>query len=190
LSQPPVIDLTRATRGNYVAARGLLMQVAWFIIEACIIHNRLLPLSSVRVGLLRLFGARIGRNCRCPHAIRVKYPWYLQVGDNCWLGDEVWIYNQAMVRIGSNVCISQRTFLSAGSHNVATNMDLHVAPIDIEDGVWISSGCVVQMGLTIGRSAVVTPLSVVHKSLEPGGIYGGNPCKFIKRRFDDGAQVP
>jgi putative colanic acid biosynthesis acetyltransferase WcaF len=27
-------------------------------------------------------------------------------------------------------------------------------------------------------------LSVVNKSLEPGGIYGGNPCKFIRNRFD------
>ena len=48
-------------------------------------------------------------------------------------------------------------------------MDLHVAPIIIEDGVWITSKCVVQMGVTIGRSAVVTPLSVVHRSLEAGG---------------------
>jgi putative colanic acid biosynthesis acetyltransferase WcaF len=189
LSQPPVIDLARATRGNYVAARGLLTQVAWFIIEACLIDNRLMPLSAIRVGLLRLFGAKIGRHCRLPHAIKVKYPWYLEVGDNCWIGDEVWIYNQAMIRIGSNVCISQRAFLSAGSHNVDGTMDLRVAPIQIEDGVWISSGCVVQMGVTIGRSAVVTPLSVVHKSLEPGGIYGGNPCRFIKPRFGDAPQA-
>jgi putative colanic acid biosynthesis acetyltransferase WcaF len=96
----------------------------------------------------------------------------------------VWIYNQADIRIGSNVCISQETFLTAGSHEVSTNMDLKVSPIVIEDGVWISSKCVVQMGVTVGESAVVTPLSVVHKSLEAGGIYGGNPCVFIKKRFE------
>jgi len=59
-----------------------------------------------------------------------------------------------------------------------------VAPIVIEDGVWITSKCVVQMGVTIGRSAVVTPLSVVHRSLDPEGVYGGNPCRFIRNRFD------
>jgi putative colanic acid biosynthesis acetyltransferase WcaF len=62
-------------------------------------------------------------------------------------------------------------------------MDLQVAPIVIEDGVWVSSKCVVQKGVTIGRSAVVTPLSVVHRSLPAGGIYGGNPCRFIRQRF-------
>ncbi|HZZ06192.1 putative colanic acid biosynthesis acetyltransferase [Paraburkholderia sp.] len=179
-----VIDLSRAGKGNYRAKRGALIELIWFVIEACVINNKLLPLSSVRVGLLRLFGAKIGMGCRFVHPLRVKSPWNLEVGDNCWFGVDVWIYNQALIRIGSNVCISQGTFLSAGSHDMSTTMDLRVAPIVIEDGVWITSKCVVQMGVTIGRSAVVTPLSVVHRSLDPEGVYGGNPCRFIRNRFD------
>jgi putative colanic acid biosynthesis acetyltransferase WcaF len=179
-----VIDLSLAGKGNYRAKRGALIELIWFVVEACVINNKLLPLSSVRVALLRLFGARIGTGCRFVHPLRVKSPWNLEVGDNCWFGVDVWIYNQALIRIGSNVCISQGTFLSAGSHDMSTTMDLRVAPIVIEDGVWITSKCVVQMGVTIGRSAVVTPLSVVHRSLDPEGVYGGNPCRFIRNRFD------
>ncbi|MFM0178435.1 putative colanic acid biosynthesis acetyltransferase [Paraburkholderia aspalathi] len=179
-----VIDLSLAGKGNYRAKRGALIELIWFVVEACVINNKLLPLSSVRVALLRLFGAKIGTGCRFVHPLRVKSPWNLEVGDNCWFGVDVWIYNQALIRIGSNVCISQGTFLSAGSHDMSTTMDLRVAPIVIEDGVWITSKCVVQMGVTIGRSAVVTPLSVVHRSLEPEGVYGGNPCRFIRNRFD------
>jgi putative colanic acid biosynthesis acetyltransferase WcaF len=117
------------------------------------------------------------------HPLRVKAPWNLEVGDNCWFGVDVWLYNQASIRIGSNVCISQGTFLSAGSHDLSETMDLRVAPIVIEDGVWITSKCVVQMGVVIGRSAVVTPLSVVHRSLAPAGVYGGNPVRLIRPRF-------
>ena len=179
-----VIDLSLAGKGNYRAKRGALIELIWFVVEACVINNKLLPLSSVRVALLRLFGAKIGTGCRFVHPLRVKSPWNLEVGNNCWFGVDVWIYNQALIRIGSNVCISQGTFLSAGSHDMSTTMDLRVAPIVIEDGVWITSKCVVQMGVTIGRSAVVTPLSVVHRSLEPEGVYGGNPCRFIRNRFD------
>ncbi|MFM0011424.1 putative colanic acid biosynthesis acetyltransferase [Paraburkholderia sediminicola] len=179
-----VIDLSLAGKGNYRAKRGALIELIWFVVEACVINNKLLPLSSVRVALLRLFGAKIGTGCRFVHPLRVKSPWNLEVGDNCWFGVDVWIYNQALIRIGSNVCISQGTFLSAGSHDMSTTMDLRVAPIVIEDGVWITSKCVVQMGVTIGRSAVVTPLSVVHRSLDPEGVYGGNPCRFIRNRFD------
>lgn len=178
-----VIELARAGAGNFRRRRGFLAEFTWLVVEACLVNNRLMPLSSVRAGILRLFGARIGANCRFLHAIRVKFPWNLQVADNCWFGEDVWIYNQDEVRIGSNVCISQGTFLTTGSHDAGSTMDLRVAPILIEDGVWLSSRCVVQMGVTIGRSAVVTPLSVVHKSLAPAGIYGGNPCKFIRSRF-------
>jgi putative colanic acid biosynthesis acetyltransferase WcaF len=179
-----VIDLSLAGKGNYRAKRGVLIEVIWFVVEACLINNKLLPLSSVRAALLRLFGAKVGTGCRFVHPLRVKSPWNLEVGNNCWFGVDVWIYNQALIRIGSNVCISQGTFLSTGSHDMSTTMDLRVAPIVIEDGVWITSKCVVQMGVTIGRSAVVTPLSVVHRSLDPEGVYGGNPCRFIRNRFD------
>ncbi len=178
-----VIDLSRAGPGNFRQRRGPLVRTLWYLIEGTIINNHLMPLSAVRAAVLRLFGARIGRNCRLPHAIHVKFPWNLEVGDNCWFGEDVWIYNQDQIRIGSNVCVSQGTFLTTGSHDLESNMDLKVSPIVIEDGAWISSRCVVQMGVTVGRSAVVTPQSVVHKSLEPAGIYGGNPCKWIRNRF-------
>jgi putative colanic acid biosynthesis acetyltransferase WcaF len=178
-----VVDLSQAGRGNFQQRRGLLVRTCWHVIERTVIANQLLPSSALRVALLRLFGARIGRNCRLVHAMRVKFPWNLQVGDNCWFGEDVWIYNQAHIRIGSNVCVSQGTFLTTGSHDLESTMDLRVSPIVIEDGAWISSRCIVQMGVTVGRSAVVTPLSVVHKSLEPAGIYGGNPCKLIRGRY-------
>jgi putative colanic acid biosynthesis acetyltransferase WcaF len=183
LPAPRIIELGKAGLGNFVSRRGRFTQLLWFIVEACIINNRLIPVSKVREVLLRLFGAKIGSNCRFLHAIRVKYPWNLEIGDNSWFGEGVWIYNQEMIRVGSNVCISQGTFLTSGTHNLATNMDLRVAPIEIRDGAWITANCVVQMGVIIGESVVVTPMTVVHKSLEAGCVYGGNPCAFIKSRF-------
>lgn len=187
-AEPPapaarVIDLSRAGKGNYVPRRGFVVEALWFVVEACLVNNKLVPSSALRVALLRLFGAKIGTGCRFVHPLRVKAPWNLKVGDHCWFGIDVWIHNQAPILIGSHVCISQGTFLTAGSHDMSTTMDLSVAPIVIEDGVWITSKCIVQMGVTIGCSAVVTPLSVVHRSLAPNGVYGGNPCRFLRKRF-------
>ena len=179
-----VIDLSLAGKGNYASSASKFVQLVWFVIEACIVSNRLMPVSSIRAGLLRMFGAKIGKNCRFVNAIRVKFPWNLEVGDNSWFGEDVWIHNQALIRVGSNVCLSQGAFLTAGSHDFDQRMDVIVAPIIIEDGAWITSNCVIQQGVTIGRSALVTPLSVVNRSLEPNGIYGGNPCRFIRKRFE------
>jgi len=186
LDRPPhekVISLSLAGKGNFVSKRSKFIQILWHLIEIFIINNSLIVFSFPRIFFLRAFGAVIGENCLFLHPMRVKYPWNFKVGDNCWFGRDAWIYNQEKITIGSDVVISQGVFLTAGSHNVSTNMDLHVAPIIINDGVWISSYSVVQMGVNIGKSAVVTPLSVVSKSLEQMGIYGGTPGRFIKNRF-------
>jgi putative colanic acid biosynthesis acetyltransferase WcaF len=183
------INLSKAGKGNYSSEKSFWIQAIWFIVEAAIIDNRIIANSTIRTFFLRLFGAKIGKGCVCPHAIRVKYPWKLTIGDRVWLGDGIWIYNQDKISIGSDVCISQRTFLTCGSHEYKSNMDLKVAPITIEDGVWISAMCVIQMGVTIGRDTLITPLSVVHRSLAGNGIYSGNPCKQIGTRFPDNSQI-
>ncbi len=182
-SESTVIELARAGKGNFVQQRGRLVRALWIILEAWILNSRVLPLPYLRALLLRAFGARIGKGCRLFYPFRVRYPWNLELGDGCWIGEDVWFYNQGKITVGSQVCISQGTFLTTGSHDAATNMDLRVDPICIEDGVWICSMCVVQKGTTLGRSALVTPLSVVHKDLSAGGVYGGNPCQFLRWRF-------
>jgi ABC-type uncharacterized transport system YnjBCD ATPase subunit len=50
-------------------------------------------MSSVRKFLLCLFGAKIGKGCLLKHDISVKCPWFLDVGDNVWFGESVWIDN-------------------------------------------------------------------------------------------------
>ncbi|EDZ97774.1 hypothetical protein BH160DRAFT_6930 [Burkholderia sp. H160] len=62
-----VIDLSLAGKGNYQARRSAVIEPVWFVLEACVINNKLLPLSFVRVGLLRLLGAKIGTGCRFVH---------------------------------------------------------------------------------------------------------------------------
>ncbi len=177
-----VIDLSKAGPGKFVRTRPKSIEALWMLSEILVLDNRLNVFSGIRVALLRLFGAKIGANCLLVHPLRVKFPWNLEMGDNVWIGEDVQLYNQDKLKIGSNVCISQGSFITTGSHELFSTMNLKTSPIIIEDGAWISSRCVVQMGVTIGRNAVVTPISVVHKSLPAGGIYGGNPCRLIRPR--------
>ena len=160
----------------------MIIEALWMLAEILLLDNRLNVFSVIRVALLQLFGAKIGKNCLLRQPFRVKFPWNLEMGDKVWIGEGVNLYNQDKLKIGANVCISQGTFVTTGSHELFTNMDLKTAPIIIEDGAWISSRCIVQMGLTGGRNVVVTPNSVVHKSLPAGNIYGGNPCRLIGPR--------
>jgi putative colanic acid biosynthesis acetyltransferase WcaF len=105
----------------------------------------------------------------------VKFPWNLTVGDNCWIGEGVWIHNQDSVTIGNDVCISQETFITTGSHAFRDDMSLLTKPILIESGVWICSRAIVTMGVAIGKSAVVPAGAVVSKSIPAGSINNSRP---------------
>lgn len=107
----------------------------------------------------------------------------MEIGDHCWIGEEAWIDNLGMVRIGNNVCVSQGAFILTGNHDFTKpGFDLMVKPITIEDGAWIGAKSVVCPGVTINENAVLTTGSVANGNLEAGGIYRGNPAQKIKDR--------
>lgn len=54
----------------------------------------------------------------------------------------------------------------------------------IGNDVWIGTNVTIMSGVTIGHGSVIAANSHVIKSVEPYTVYGGNPAKFIKLRFD------
>ena len=55
----------------------------------------------------------------------------------------------------------------------------------IENDVWIGAGAFLKSGVHIGNGAVIGMGSVVTKNIGPYEIWGGNPAKFIKKRFSE-----
>jgi len=55
----------------------------------------------------------------------------------------------------------------------------------IGNDVWIGQNVTIMPGVKIGDGAIIAANSTVVKSVEPYAIYGGNPVKFIKKRFSD-----
>lgn len=55
----------------------------------------------------------------------------------------------------------------------------------IGNDVWVGRESVIMPGVKIGDGAIIAAYSVVAKDVPPYTIYGGNPAKFIKARFDD-----
>lgn len=72
---------------------GRLKQVAWYVANILILRNPLLVGSGIRVWVLRVFGAQIGRGVVIKPSVNIKYPWKLTVGNHCWIGEAVWIDN-------------------------------------------------------------------------------------------------
>ena len=55
----------------------------------------------------------------------------------------------------------------------------------VEDDVWIGTGCIILSGVTIGKGSIVAAGSVVTKDVPPCEIWGGNPARKIKDRFNN-----
>lgn len=177
------MDLGGFTTGNFDKGAGSVKIITWYVVNALIVRASWNPLMGLKVALLRAFDAKIGKGLVIKNEVRIKSPWFLTIGDNCWLGERCWIDNLERVCIGSNVCISQGAMLLTGNHDYkVTTMPYRNAAINIEDGAWIGANSTVCPGVTVRENAILTVGSVATQDLEANGIYQGNPATYKRKR--------
>ena len=134
-----------------------------------------------RSGLLRLFGAQIGRGCHIYPKANIWAPWNLICGDGACLADHVTVYSQATITLGRRSIISQGTHLCTGTHNYESpRFELVAWPIEIGPEAWVCAESFVGPGVTIGEGAVIGARSVVMKSMPGWMVCAGHPCRPIK----------
>ena len=157
--------------------------VLWYFVNVVFFVSHIIPLSGLKVWLLKLFGAKVGLSVVIKPGVNIKYPWKLVIGDYSWIGEDVWIDNLDQVIIGSNVCISQGAMLLCGNHNYKkTTFDLMVNEIILEEGVWLGAKSIVCSGVTCKTHAILSAGSIANIDLEPYTIYQGNPAKKTRNR--------
>ncbi len=61
----------------------------------------------------------------------------------------------------------------------------HKGDTVIGNDVWLGMECLIMPGTKIGNGAIIASRSVVSGVVPPYTVYGGNPAKFIKQRFDN-----
>jgi putative colanic acid biosynthesis acetyltransferase WcaF len=156
------------TGAGYDKGRGVLWQAAWQFASSVLVMPWYVP-ARVRVAVLRAFGARIGSGVNMRAGVRVHWPWKLEIGDDSWIGERVWLLNLEPIRIGSDVCVSQAAFLCTGSHDRRSpSFEFDNAPIRVEDGAWVAARATVLRGVTVGADAVIGATALITKDVEPG----------------------
>lgn len=141
------------------------------------------PFFAWRRLLLRLFGAKIGRNVHVYPSAMIYLPWNLDLGAEASIGEWVLIYNLGPVRIGEQATISHRSHLCAGTHDYSDpSLPLLRQPIEIGAQAWVCTDAFVGPNVQIGQGAVVGASSVVVKDVTDWAVVAGNPAKVIKTR--------
>jgi putative colanic acid biosynthesis acetyltransferase WcaF len=182
-SERPLCDLSAFSNPEYHPGRGLVLRTVWYYCSLLFFECGWLPVSSFKVRLLRLFGAKIGQGVNFKPHVRIKYPWRLAIGDHCWIGQNAWIDNIEDVTIGSHVCVSQYAYFCTGSHDHRSpTFNLLAKPIVVQDGAWIGARATLLGGVTVHANGIAAAGSVVVKDIAAATIVGGNPAKEIGKR--------
>ena len=115
-------------------------------------------------------------------------------GENFQMNDYVHITAMQSVKIGNNVLLASKIYISDCSHgtysgnendshpdSIPHDRPLSSKPVVIEDNVWLGEFVSVLPGVTIGKGSIVGANSVVSKNLPPYVIAVGTPAKPIKK---------
>lgn len=189
-SNPPVgnlkVDLQRYDFS--FSFRNKAARVIWFLAYWIFFRPfNLTFFSQWRALILRVFGAEIGKNSNIYASVKIWAPWNLKVGTFTTIGPKVDCYNQGRVIIGSNVIVSQKSYICASSHDCTiSNFPLILKPVTIEDQAWIAADAFIGPGVIVGEGAVVGARASVFRDVSPWTIVGGNPARFIKNRIMQG----
>ena len=77
---------------------SIFKEILWVSIIKPLVKSSF-PGSKWRIIFLIIFGADLGKGIRLNSGLNVTMPWRLKIGDFCWIGEETWIDNLALVSI-------------------------------------------------------------------------------------------
>lgn len=168
---------------NTISYKVKFMRLLWGAVWTLFARFSPRPLHFWRAFLLRLFGAKIGRNVHVYPSAKIWAPWNLIMHDHSCLGEFVDCYTVDNVTIGARSTVSQYSFLCTASHDYSTrSMPLITAPIVIGDDVWITADVFVAPGVLIDDGCVVLSRSSVYSDLDSWTVCIGNPARAVKQR--------
>lgn len=158
-------------------------EMLWYLMKCFFFLSPLPWPTRLKCCILRWFGAKVGVGVNIKPRVNIHFPWKLELGDWCWIGEEVFILNFEPITIGAHVCVSQRAFLCGGNHDFRDpTFRYRNGPITVEDGAWVGAQVFVAPGVTIGNHTVITAASVVTHDQPSGMICSGSPCEAQKPR--------
>ncbi|MBI6574414.1 CatB-related O-acetyltransferase [Pseudomonas viridiflava] len=140
---------------------------------------------------------------RAAEKIRLRYPRY-EVGVGTYgIPDVIEFGDDTILRVGSYTSIAEGVRILLGGEHRTDWITTYPFPAmvdqvsDIKDyapskgdvtigsDCWICADAVILSGVTIGHGAIVGAGAMVVRDVAPFSVVGGNPCKFIRWRFEE-----
>lgn len=183
----PNLFLKNANQRNaysspWTRREAILIRV-WEVVWTLLVRWLPKPAFRWHVLLLKMFGCKVNGRPFVAPTCRIYAPWLLTLGDHVALGSRSEVYNLGPVSIGSRTTVAQYAYLCNGTHDFNDKrLPLVVGDMRIEEDVFIGAKAIILPGLHVANHCIIGAGSVLTKDTEAGGIYAGNPARFIRGR--------
>ena len=126
------------------------------------------------------------------NSIRIGHNFYIgrdsQIETDCTIGDNV-IFGNKVAIVGKYDHHFQQLGVPIRLASRIRDTDYNWKGLDcmttIEDDVWIGYGSIIMGGVHLKKGTIIAAGSVVTKDTEAYSIYGGNPAKKLRSRFEN-----
>ncbi len=151
---------------------------------------RVLLVPQLRAPWLRLLGARVGRRAIL-HDVRFfnlyrRGPAGLEIGDDCFLGDECLLDLAESVHLENSVTLAERvvvlthTNVGYADHPLQAHFPAQAAPVVIEAGSFVGASVTILPGIRIGAGSFVAAGSVVTADVPKASLVAGVPARVVR----------
>ena len=150
----------------------------------------LIPHPKLRSLIFRMLGAHVGKSVRIEDAyIGNNTSWGF---DNLSIGDFSVVTHDGKLDLTDRIVIGKKTVIAgtlythqdAGSYlfesPTVRRFPRKVAPVVIDDHVYIAAGAIILCGVHVGKNSVIGAGSVVISDVPPNTLYAGVPAKCKK----------
>lgn len=104
----------------------------------------------------------------------------LYIGDDSFLNQGVRIACSKEIRIGKRCAIGDESVILDNDYHGMARNEPKIAPIEIQDDVWLGTRVIVLRGVTIGEGSVIGAGAVVTHSVPAHTFAAGVPARVIR----------
>ena len=167
---------------------GRAARFAFFTLA--MVPYRLALFPPLRAPWLRLLGAKVGRRTVL-HDVRFFNLYRrglggLEVGEECFVGDECLIDLAEGVRLERQVTLAERVLILTHTnvgyrdHPLQAHFPASAAPVVVETGAFLGANVTVLPGVRIGAGSFVAAGSVVTADVPPRTLVAGVPARAVR----------
>ena len=143
---------------------------------------------AIRYILLKTLAKKCGDNVAILEGVYLKNVNNIKFGSNISIHAMAYVEGAGGIQFGDNVSVANGATLVSTEHNYSDisrpikEKKKKMAPVIIEDDVWIGSRAVVLSGSRIQKGCIIGAGAVVTKDTEKYSVYVGIPAVKIKDR--------